>query len=108
MARGTNVVNGIKGFSKLTREDEAARTVAILELMAAGLTNEEIGEELSLSNHTVKQWIFERIVPTLGLSDDIHTSCRRAAMVALAYHKGLLVAPQRNGRENGNGDIRPV
>lgn len=92
--RGTNNVAGIKGARFLTPAQRDERTQTILTLVADGLSNEQIAREMDLAVVTVKEWIAYHISPMLGLRDDIHTSCRRAALVALAYHRGYLRVPQ--------------
>ncbi len=61
------------------------RERAVLELVAAGRTNREVGEELYISEKTVSVH-FSRIMAKLG-------AARRAEAVAIAYDRGLLESP---------------
>jgi ATP/maltotriose-dependent transcriptional regulator MalT len=57
------------------------RELAVLELVAAGLTNRQIGAALSLSPLTVKTHL-ERISDKIGVSS-------RAALVALTWQRWI-------------------
>ncbi len=59
-----------------------ARQVEIIRLMAAGLTNSEIAQELVLSDHTVHRHV-ANILAKLGVRS-------RAAAVSIAAGRGLL------------------
>ncbi len=61
------------------------RERAVLELVALGRTNREVGEELYISEKTVSVHL-TRVMAKLGAS-------RRAEAVALAYDRGLLDTP---------------
>ncbi len=88
------MIDGVKGFRTLTLAERQERTQHILEMIAEGLSNEDIAQELQLSSHTISEWISSTVMPQLGVPAEIHTSCRRAALIALAYHKGYLKVPQ--------------
>jgi len=60
----------------------AAQELHVLELVAEGLTNREIGKRLFLSHYTVKDYLC-RVMRKLGTST-------RAETVAKAVHSGLL------------------
>jgi DNA-binding NarL/FixJ family response regulator len=66
------------------------REVAVLELVAQGRTNEQIGEALGLSPLTVKKHL-ERMSVKLGAAN-------RAALVAVAWQRSS--APQGSARRN--------
>ncbi|MGZ3143246.1 LuxR C-terminal-related transcriptional regulator [Lentzea chajnantorensis] len=61
------------------------RERAVLELVASGRTNREVGEELYISEKTVSVHL-SRIMAKLGAS-------RRAEAVAIAYDRALLAPP---------------
>lgn len=61
----------------------SAREVDVLRLVAAGLTNQDIAEQLSLTVNTVK-WYLKKIYATLGVAN-------RTESVAAARDGGLLV-----------------
>ena len=77
LATGTRV----PGTDNTPRE-LSAREVEVLQLVADGQSNKEIGEALSLSALTVKSHL-SRIGPKLGTGD-------RAQMVALAMRAGVI------------------
>jgi DNA-binding CsgD family transcriptional regulator len=68
--------------------------VAVIEQIAAGLTNEQVGRRLGLSPHTVATYIADARL-RLGASD-------RAELVARCFVIGLLSVdawpPRRSGR----------
>lgn len=55
----------------------ARREQAVVRLVAAGLTNREIAHELTLSEHTVKNYLF-RIFDKLGVSSRMELVCQTA------------------------------
>ncbi|TSD94074.1 AAA family ATPase [Skermania sp. ID1734] len=60
----------------------SAREIDVLRLLAAGLTNQDIAERLSLTVNTVK-WYLKKIYATLGVTN-------RTESVAAAHAGGLL------------------
>lgn len=65
-----------------------ARERAVLERVALGLTNRQVGEDLYISEKTVSVHL-SRVMAKLGAS-------RRAEAVAIAYDRGLLAVPDRS------------
>jgi len=61
----------------------SAREIGVLEMVAKGLSNREIGTALTLAEDTVKTHL-KRIFVKLGVSD-------RTEAVLLAVHRGILV-----------------
>ena len=72
--------------------DLTDREVEVLTLVARGLSNTEIGEQLFVTPATVKTHV-GRLLMKLGARD-------RAQLVVMAYESGL-VTPGDRGRRNG-------
>jgi DNA-binding NarL/FixJ family response regulator len=66
-----------------------AREIEILRLIAAGLTNAEIGEQLFISPLTCKSHV-SRILTKLDARD-------RTQLVVMAYESGLVVPGHSSG-----------
>lgn len=73
---------GHPGIATLT-----GRELEIVKLVAAGMTNEQIAEQLTISRFTVKTHV-NRAMAKLGVPD-------RAGLVSIAYRSGLVAAPPR-------------
>mgnify|MGYP002402658089 CR=1 FL=1 len=68
----------------------STRAQEVLELMAAGLRNRDIGQRLGLSEHTVKVYVAQ-VFAFLGVSD-------RTSAVMDAIRRGLVRPPLRDVR----------
>ena len=67
---------------RMTRSDLTSRELQILELVAQGATNKEIGRELNISDNTVRHHV-NSIMEKLEVSD-------RTEAVAIAIRRGVL------------------
>jgi DNA-binding NarL/FixJ family response regulator len=83
---GSAAANTSNAFSPLT-----AKQLSILEMIARGLTNREIGYELHMSKYTVAQHIKEMFKRT--------GSVNRTDLINRAHITGIL---------NGHDSIRPT
>jgi DNA-binding CsgD family transcriptional regulator len=74
-------------------EHLTVREIDVVELVAAGQSNHQVGEGLSLSHHTVASYV-EAAMRRFDVST-------RAALVACCYNSGLLEGwpPRRTGRQ---------
>ncbi|MGH3519635.1 MAG: response regulator [Haloechinothrix sp.] len=82
VARGALLVDARLAAAVLTpRESLSAKEIAVLNLVADGLTNRGIGERLHLSHHTVKDYL-AGVMRKLGVST-------RAEAVGKAIREGL-------------------
>ena len=82
VARGLRVLSQKFTSNDVPPRELSAREVEVLQLVADGQSNKEIGEALSLSALTVKSHL-SRIGRKLGTGD-------RAQMVALAMRAGVI------------------
>ena len=94
----------IKQFTRIPRpsppselEDLTERELDVFRLIARGLSNTEIGQELYISDTTVKTHI-THILQKLNLRD-------RVQAVVLAYETGVF---ETDARPPGNGDESPA
>jgi DNA-binding CsgD family transcriptional regulator len=69
-------------ITSLSEKQLTAREIGIIQLVADGLSNREVGERLHLSPLTIKSHL-ARITQKLGNGS-------RAAQVAIAWRRGLL------------------
>ncbi|MGH3948346.1 MAG: helix-turn-helix transcriptional regulator [Pseudonocardiaceae bacterium] len=77
--------------SRDTRDPLTARERAVLEQVALGRTNRQVGTELYISEKTVSVHL-SRVMAKLGAT-------RRAEAVAIAYDRGLLAVTSEAGAE---------
>ena len=70
-----------KGLNLLTKREED-----VVRLVAEGLTNREISERLSLSEHTVRNYLF-RIFDKLGISSRVELVLRTFEPTHLALQR---------------------
>lgn len=76
------LVNGAAAFTEAENTTLTPRELAVLRLMAQGLGNREIGEELLISRHTVKYHVAS-VLAKLG----VHS---RTEAVTQALRRGLV------------------
>ncbi len=93
----------IREFTRMARprppkelDDLSTREREVLRLIALGLSNAQIGQELFISETTVKTHV-THILSKLGLHD-------RVQVVVLAYQTGIVEADGRPPRDGGNAD----
>jgi len=92
----------ISQFTRLHRQAPPAavntlttRELDVLRLITQGLSNAEIGQQLFISDTTVKTHV-TRVLQKLGLRD-------RAQAIVLAYQTGLFEAPDTRRPEGRDG-----
>ncbi len=85
------MVNARRGAAATPREEQ------VVALVAAGLSNREVAQELCLSEHTIKKYIF-RIFDKLGISSRVGILCTRSATAACARRNGLRAPALENSR----------
>ena len=99
VATGTLVIDSRVAGAVLRPEQRllSGHELSILELVAEGLTNREIGARLHLSHYTVKDYL-TRIMRKLGTRS-------RAETVARAVQQGLLAGSQLSHRWSVVGQV---
>ena len=93
-------------LANFTRNGESllsAREMDVVRCVAEGLSNREIAQRLTLTEHTIKNYLF-RIFDKLGVSSRVEVVLY--ALGGVAAHPASPAAT--NGTANGNGLARPV
>lgn len=81
-----------RGAALLSRREQE-----VVRCVAEGLSNREIAQRLSLTEHTVKNYLF-RIFDKLGVS-------KRVEVVLFAYSRGGMELGQHSGRRAGKSSL---
>lgn len=86
-----------KGPTQLAFRSDEGRFQEVVECLASGYSQADMAAEFGVSKWLIKHWLHDEVYPFLGVEDRVHSRCRAARAVALAYERGILKPRRVNG-----------